>query len=665
VKTKKWAGWLVDWLLIYAIAAFLILPLFRLNYLDRWGSIESTFIADARFLRDNGPHPNWQPNWYLGTRTDYIYPPALRYGTAVLAKVFPVQPVRAYHLYIAIFYCFGIAAVYLLIRGGSGSRWAGWIGAVSTALVSPSFLFVESIRIDSSYQMPYRLHVLIGYGEGPHMTALAWLPFALVFSFRALGKFRPISTALAAFACAMVVSNNFYGATSLAILFSFLIASVWITHRDLRMLVRAAGIVALAYGLTAFWLVPSYLQITLNNMKFVSSQGNLWSVWVALGSSMAFLLFADHFARGKREHAYLVFLTGALIAFSVIVLGNHFLGFRIIGEPSRLYPELDLIMIAFCVELLRRLWYARARFVIARHAAVVIIILAAFSTSLTYLQNRRSIFRTDNNLEDNVEYQMQDWMARNMPEARAMTAGAVRFWYNVWHDLPQLGGGSEQGLTNAITMPSQWEILLGSDFELSKLWMQVLGVDVILVNDKTSKEHYRDYQYPERFVGKLSVVYDDKSGNIIYAIPRRYPSLARVVDRARIEKLPDIPWNGDLPSLQAWYQALEEGPETRTASHWEGTDVLHVNAPVAEGQSVLVQISYDRNWRAYSGGVQVPVKNTKLGFILVDAPPGDHEIRLEFPTPVANRIGRAVTVLSALGVAVLVYEGVRRRRLRI
>jgi len=89
-----------------------------------------------------------------------------------------------------------------------------------------------------------------------------------------------------------------------------------------------------------------------------------------------------------------------------------------------------------------------------------------------------------------------------------------------------------------------------------------------------------------------------------------------------------------------------------------------VKAPVAEGQSVLVQVSYDRNWRAYSSGLPVPIKNTKLGFILLDVPPGDHEIRLEFPTPVANRIGRAVTVLAVLGVAVLIYEGVRRRRLR-
>lgn len=503
MKNNKWTSWLLDWFLIYAIAAFLILPLFKVKYFDLWGSIESTFIADARFLKDHWVHPNWQPNWYLGTRTDYVYPPALRYGTAALAKAFPIIPVRAYHLYTAIFYCFGIAAVYLLIRGGSGSRWAGWIGAVSAGLVSPSYLFVEAIRKDASFQMPYRLNVLIRYGEGPHMTALAWLPFALIFAYRALVQFRPVALALSAIGCAMVVSNNFYGATALAILFPILMASIWITHHDIWMFARAAAIAVLAYGLTAFWLVPSYVQITLNNMRFVSSQGNMWSVWVALGGLMAFLLFADYFARGRRQHAYFLFLSGSLLMFSIIVLGNYYLDFRIIGEPSRLFPEFDTLAILFVVELLRRLWYADARLRVARRVLVIAVILGAWSTALNYLQNRRSVYRTDYNLANRVEWQMQDWMARKMPDARAMTGGAVRFWYNVWHDLPQLGGGSEQGLTNQVTMPAQWQVLLGPEWDLTKLWMQILGCDVVLVNEKNSREFYHDYQYPEKFVGRF------------------------------------------------------------------------------------------------------------------------------------------------------------------
>jgi hypothetical protein len=278
--------------------------------------------------------------------------------------------------------------------------------------------------------------------------------------------------------------------------------------------------------------------------------------------------------------------------------------------------------------------------------------------------HRRSVFRTDYNLAERVEWQMQDWMSRNMPHARAMTAGGVRFWYNVWHDLPQLGGGSEQGLTNQVTMPSQWEILLGSDPVLSTLWMQILGVDTVLVNDRTSKEIYHDYQFPEKFAGKLPVLYDDKAGNIIYAVPRRYPSIARVVDRTRAAGMPGIPANGDLPSLTAWHELVEKGPEAPTVTKWRDTDRLDIKAPVGENQSILVQVSYDTNWRAYSGSTRLPTRNTKLGLILIDAPPGNHDIRLEFPTPFSNVAGRAVTLVSLTISAALIYMGIRRRKLR-
>src|SRR4029079_5137853 len=129
----------VDFLIIFLLTAALIWPLFKTGYLDKWVYIESIFISDARYRKDHGPHPQWQPLWYGGTRFDYIYPPALRYGTAALAKYYPrMTEERAYHLYIAFFYSLGIAGVYLMVRLLSGARGAAYLAAVATALTSPS-----------------------------------------------------------------------------------------------------------------------------------------------------------------------------------------------------------------------------------------------------------------------------------------------------------------------------------------------------------------------------------------------------------------------------------------------------------------------------------------------------------------------------------------------
>jgi hypothetical protein len=650
---RRHLSYLIDWVIIFLFVALLIRPLFRAKYLDLWGSIESTFIADARFLKDNWPHPNWQPNWYCGTRTDYIYPPALRYGTAVISKVVPkVLPARAYHIYIAIFYCFGIAAVYLLARYGSESRLAGWIAAAATALGSPTYLFISEIRHDAFWRMPYRLNVLVRYGEGPHITALAWIPLALLFSFRALEKWRPVSFALATVCAAVIVSNNFYGATALAMLFPVLVWSVYITHLDHWVWIRAAAIGCLAYGLTAFWLVPSYLQITMSNMRYVSSEGNLWSVWVFLAVILGFVLFSDHFGRGRPERAYIIFLCGALAVFVTNVFGHYFLNFRLIGEPGRLYPEVDLIMILFGVDIVRRFWLGA----MWRRVVAAVAVAGVLSTSYAYVQNSRKFYVADPDITDQVEYQMQDWMAKNMPQSRALASGAVRFWYDAWHDLPHVGGGSEQGLLNPMVMPAQWEILLGDSFNLSLWWMQLFGADVVLVSEPQSREYYRDFQYPLKFKGKLDILYNDGAGNFIYKVPRRYSSLARVVDRARLDALPDIPGNGDEPSLSAWVDVIERGPEARTETRWQGTDALVVKAPVREGQSVFLQVSFDYNWRAYVNGQRVPIRRNKLGFMTIDAPAGTEEIRLEFPTPFSNKVGRIVTILSMLVLGALVFR---------
>ena len=73
----------LDCVLLGALTAWMILPLFRLGYVDRWISIESTYIGDARFLAEHWPRPRWQPLWHGGTRFDYFCPPLLRYAVAL------------------------------------------------------------------------------------------------------------------------------------------------------------------------------------------------------------------------------------------------------------------------------------------------------------------------------------------------------------------------------------------------------------------------------------------------------------------------------------------------------------------------------------------------------------------------------------------------------
>jgi hypothetical protein len=636
----------LDLLLIFLFTAALIKPLFQAKYLDRWDSIESTFIADGRFLNEHLPHPQWDPLWYCGTRYDYLYPPVLRYGTALLSLVF--IPVKAYHFYTALLYSIGIAGVYFLMWVISRSRGAAWLAAAASALVSPAFLVIPH-PWRSLYLTPWRLWILARYGEGPHVSSLALLPFALAFAWLALEKRRPACLAAAGICSALVALTNFYGATALAILYPIVAWSLWVTHRDHRLWLRAVAIPALAYGLSAFWLTPSYLQITLRNLQFVSPSGNTWSVVLLAAVAAVFAWLSLAAGSRKPDRAYPVFLCGSLLFLGLNVLGYFYFNFRVMGQPHRLISELDLVLTLAGVELLRRLWNwpltLPSRLRIARALAAMIVLFALWEAR-HYVRHAWELYPPERDYRQRVEYRMSEWMAGHLPAARTFVSGSVRFWWDTWHDLAQVGGGSDQGVLNTKVFPANWEILLGPDPELAVRWLTALGADAVIVSDERSQETYHDFKFPDKFAGVLPALYDDGRGNTIYGVPRRYPSQARVVDRAGFDTLQPLR-QSNLDLLRAYTAAIEEGPDSPATTAWHGSDELRVHARVAQGQSILVQVTYDPAWHAYAEGQALPVHRDRgADFSVIDAPPGEYDIAFVFETPLENRIGWVLTCLS-------------------
>ncbi len=635
---------LLDVFLIFLLTAVLIAPWFGAAYTTNWGSIESTFIADARFLMEHWPHPQWQPLWYTGTRFDYVYPPALRYGTALIAKVSGVLPVRAYRFYTGLFYCLGIAGVYLLIRVAARSRRAAWMGAAAAALTSPAFLILKQLRMDSRHWMPQRLHVLEQYGEGPHMTALALIPFALAFTWIALEGRRWGALACAAIFSAAVVANNFYGATALAIFYPILVFSLWVTQGGWQVLARALAIPVLAYGLCAFWLTPSYVRITRQNMMYVSQPGNAWSAGLAVLVAVVFAAAAWKLARGKPERAWVTFCAGCGIALTLLVAGGLLFNFRVAGEPVRLVPELDLVYILLAVTFVAWLWTRPGRF---PRAAAAVLAAGAFATSIGFVRHAWEQPTEAPDYQSRVEYRIQDWVWKNMPDARVYADGSVRFWFDAWHDLAQMTGGSDQGLLNGLTQNAMYEVRFGTETEPSVLWMQALGVDAVYVSDRSSEEVYKDIS-PQKFAGMLPVLYDDQRGNVLYRVPRRFAARARVVETARLNVLQQPIGDHFADRLRAYVDVVEHGPDAAVSLSREGTDAMTVRAKLEAGQSILVQESYDPAWQASVRGAPVPIRKDAMGFMVVDLPPGEQEVHLRFATPLENRAGLVVSLATLL-----------------
>jgi hypothetical protein len=653
---------LLDCALLFILASIFLAPYYTHKYTDQWPSIESTFISDARFLAAHLPHPQWQPLWYTGTRFDYIYPPALRYGTALLSRIFGWWTVKAYHFYTIFFYCVGIPGVYLLVRAGGRSRAAAWLCALATGLMSPTFLFLKNMRLDAGpWRVPVRFGVLIRYGEGPHITALCLLPMALAFTWWAMEANRPRALALAGIFCAAVVSNNFYGATSLAMLFPLLVWSFFVTSGNRKMIFPALAIPLLAYGLTAFWLSPSYLRITLHNMQYVSEKGSSWSLFAAVVVVLAFGYASYELAHSRPERTWALFVVGSVIFFGVNVAGNHFLNFRVIGEPGRLIPELDLVIILGAALLLEWMWLRRGPWL---KIVVAVVVIVAFATTRHYIRHGRQVIQTWPDYQSRVEYRVTDWLWKNMPDARVLPSGTVRFWFDAWHDLNEMSGGSEQGLLNAIVPNANAEIEVGSNPEPAFLWLKAMGVDAIYVAGPKSEEPYKDGLNHERFF-TLPVLFDDGKGNTIYNCQRRYAQRARVVETAKLAATLTPSRNDDVDRLRPYVGVIENGPDSPVIIDRPSTDAMQLHAKFDAGQSLLVQETWDPNWQASVDGHRLPIRKDVMGFMVVDPPPGDRTVRLEFPMPLENRVGWGLTGLTLIALAILSLKspgGIRKER---
>lgn len=334
------------------------------------------------------------------------------------------------------------------------------------------------------------------------------------------------------------------------------------------------------------------------------------------------------------------------------VAGYFYNGLRSLGEAGRLAPEFDLALLLLLVLLMNQLWNTRR---LRIEAAVLGVIM--FIPAVVYLRHAYTPFPRAANWENQYERRITKWVYENLPGERVMPSGSNRFWYDAWFDNAQPVGGSDQGILNQILPPVAYQISLNDSLDVCVLWLQALGTSAVIVPDKTSLEYYHDYPKPEKFRG-LPVVFDDQHGTIIYRITRVYPGLGRVVDRAGMAALRKMQDFDDLDPLKKYVSMVEAPDQKETSVVWSGFDALQMKADVADGQSVLLQETYDPAWHAYENGRSLPVRrDLTMGFMLIDAPPGNHTIDMRFETPLENRIGEGVVVLSLLTVIALLVRG--------
>lgn len=650
--------------LLFAGNVWINRPLFRGGEQPYRGSIESGYAGIARFFSVN-PNPwGWNPTVYCGLPARQTYLPAVPYLVAALLWIHPqLDALHAYRIVTATIASFGPVALFLFAAYATGSRWWSFLAAIGYSLCSPSYDLFQTIDNDRGIlSIPWRLHVMVKYGEGPHNAGLTLIPLALLGVLKAARTPGFAALAAAALGLAAVALTQWIAALALAVCVLFLMAA-YAGAKDFRhSRVLAAG--ALGYALSAFWLTPAFIHTVAFNWPKdsfgykVEDHQRLSFALITAGVLLIWFWF-----RKAPQSRYLCFVTLCAFVFAAFAESFYAHGIDIIPESRRYALEMELFLALAVAEWLRAGWNAGGgvnRFCVLLAASLLVMQAVPQATRFLHDGYSRWTLRPK---EDTAEYRIARWLAAHPASGRVFVSGGLRFHLNSWFDLQQTSGTFESGLTNRI--PLDWDyrfrslksVKPGNEVSDSLAILQAMGVQYLVVHGEGSEEYYRDLKDPARFDTALEKLYD-VSGDRIYRVP--FVSLAHYV---RPDELAD---GWEPAAMGRFLSAVADPARPLLVADWDGPSRLLISGGVTPaGMGIAVLMNYDRGWRASQGGRPVKVERDRLGYLfLLPGPDSDGGIVLDYRPPAETLLAAGVSVVAWIGVlALLGYQAIRRGRM--
>jgi hypothetical protein len=640
---------------LLALAIFLLnvclhAPLLMRGELPFRGSIESGYVAIARFV---STHPNpwgWDPFQYCGLPTRFLYVPALPYLTAFLAHLLPHVPLAfIYRVIVSAMTCLGPVTAFFFALHFTGSRRWSMAAALAYGFLSPSYGLFPAVEQDRGIvQLPWRVQVLAKYGEGPHNTALALMPLVLLALWLAARRrgYPPIFVAALLLAVTPLV--NWVGAFALAIACVVLLTAALGEPGFRAWRVFAAA--GLAYLLACFWLTPSFIKTIVFNWptdSFAYQFGapQRWLVG-GLASSVMVIRLLFHWWGGR---FYLRLVTLAAFTFGFIATVFYIYGLDTIPESRRYAIEFELFVALAVAEAIRlAIRHPNQTVRLCGMGTAAAALLAGTPQLWAYATQGWSRWAPASH-EESIEYHLARWMDRHPPEGRVFATGGMRFRMNSWFDIAQVGGGFDTGLTNRVPWDLAYNIRTAKDARPGRetqdvlLELKAMGTQYVVVHGPKSREYYRDFVRPERVAAALPAVYREED-DTIYALPGR--PLANLVSPEELpgKDAPARPW-----VLEAYIAALEDPARPALRTRWLDTDTLAIDGAAPPGRLVAVRVNADPGWQAFQDGRATPIETDNLGFMVLrpTAAAATH-IELRYRATAEPRLMAALSALSWL-----------------
>lgn len=619
-------------------------------------------MAISRFIIQQWPHLNWFPWWFAGEPFENSYTPMLHLIDAAAAWMTGVSTPRAFNFMTGLFYAAGPVFLFLFAWKVSRFLETSLFAALIYSLFSPAALF-QVFRSDvGALWNPWRLRVLVYYGEGPHTAILSALPLALLLMYLAITKRTYLWCALAIFMMAFVTLINAFGAIDLAVGAACLILAL--RGRDVgKSVLLIAGLAFLAYCWSSPLLPPSVLGTISRNSQFVGGDFSFRKLLATQGLMLpGFVLLwlvtrriGDYFTRFSLLFAYVFYEIVALYAIADVAA---------LPQPHRYSLEMELALALAGTFLLRP---AITRFGPRVRGVLLCIFLLFLSRQALHYERYAKLVIQPIDITQTIEYRTAKWFDQHLGGLRAFVTAQAGTWLNVFSDTPQMHSGHDPFNPNLVEEAATYAIFSGQnagtrDAEISILWLKAFGCHAIYVPGPHSRVDGKPFNHPEKFQGRLAVLWHEED-DTIYAVPQRTKSLAHVVPLDAVVKR--VPIHGlDVDEVDRYVAALDDPSFPADAMTWVSPTEGHLITTMSSHQVVSVQSTYDKGWRATANGHPVEVTPDGIGLTVIHSNcSGSCDVRLIFDGGLERRVCRGLSWSITVGLLGGAWIAFRRRLL--
>jgi len=631
----------------------LVLPRFTGEYTQYLGSIEAGYISTAKFIVEHFPHLDWNPLWYMGYPFHIFYTPVLPYLMAAISSLIPIiSTPAAYRLITSFLYALGPITLYIFAQELTKRDDTAFISALFYSLLPSASYFIGGIRdVASSFgYAPWRLLVLVLYGEGPHISGLAFTPLAVLSFLRTLKRPTFGSYLLTAGFISLVALIDLAALYGLALILTVTLFMEVIAGDPLRKIMTALKGAILTYGLCAFWLDLSFIRASL-----AYKAGEIDMPLGALLPSLIILLpvmmavFALLVERERLRQILLPLIWFLLIL--VITVAHYYFGLDLSPEPNRYIPEMDMafaillgIMVTVGIDHVAK---ASKRGALLQSWGTAITPALILLLAIPLRGRTWELTQPRRDMDSTPEYRIAQFLAAQEERRRVYATGTNAFWLNIFSQVPQVRGGLDQSNINPWMAHAAHQINTGEDSSLAELWLKALNVRYVVVNYSDSSVSYKDYRHPDKFEGLLTEIYRH-SGDVIFSVLLRHPELVQAIDSQKLGALNPIQNAIDVQNLGAYVALIEEdSPQAMVDYSIQNNDHLTIDATLEENTALLVKMTYHAGWRAYSHGNQLPIEPDPLGFMVIKPEmPGEYFIELSHERLWDEWLGYGLTILT-------------------